>query len=179
VGDADAETLRADLRHALPDYMVPGVFVPLDALPLTPNGKLDAKALPAPERTRAEGYVAPRTAVEATLAEIWAEVLRRERVGVHDDFFAIGGHSLLATRVVSHVRDVLDAEFGVVTLFENPTIHGLARVLDARRSAGAAGLMGERMRVDDPSPQSVLASIDEMSDEELDRLLAANPEAGG
>ncbi|HST57102.1 MAG TPA: amino acid adenylation domain-containing protein, partial [Longimicrobium sp.] len=89
VGEAEAEALRARLRQSLPEYMVPAAFVVLDQLPLTPNGKLDRRALPAPELASAEErYVAPRTPVEEVLAEIWAEVLRLERVGVEDNFFA-------------------------------------------------------------------------------------------
>ena len=85
--------LRSFLQHKLPDYMVPSAFVFLDSLPLTPNGKLDRKALPAPDHSRPEledGFAAPRTPVEEILANIWAEVLKLDKVGIHDNFFRPG-----------------------------------------------------------------------------------------
>ncbi|HEU4881353.1 MAG TPA: amino acid adenylation domain-containing protein, partial [Longimicrobium sp.] len=136
VGEAETEALRAHVRRSLPEYMVPSAFVSLDALPLTANGKLDRKALPAPELASAgERYVAPRTPAEEVLAEIWAEVLRLERVGVEESFFELGGHSLLATRVVSRVRDVFAIELPLRALFEGPTVAALAgRVEEMRRA---------------------------------------------
>ena len=89
--------LRGFLKERLPEYMLPSAFVLLDGLPLTPAGKVDRGALPAPDQLRPElekGFVAPRTPIEAKLAEIWASVLRLEQVGIHDDFFELGGHSL-------------------------------------------------------------------------------------
>ncbi|HEX2079479.1 MAG TPA: amino acid adenylation domain-containing protein, partial [Longimicrobium sp.] len=127
VGDADADALREHLRLSLPEYMVPSAFVALERIPLTPNGKLDVKALPAPDPALAEErYVAPRTPAEEVLAEIWAETLRLERVGVNDNFFELGGHSLLATRVVSRVRELFGVELPLRALFETPTVAGLA-----------------------------------------------------
>ncbi|MFZ6775130.1 hypothetical protein ACO0LB_20770, partial [Undibacterium sp. SXout7W] len=88
VGSFDADALRADLLQSLPEYMVPAHFMQLDAFPLTSNGKVDRKALPAPDMTaNAAAYVAPRTAEEETIAAIWADVLKLEQVGVHDNFF--------------------------------------------------------------------------------------------
>ncbi|HEX9935823.1 MAG TPA: amino acid adenylation domain-containing protein, partial [Longimicrobium sp.] len=137
VGEARAEALRAHLRRGLPEYMVPSAFVFLDALPLSPSGKLDRKALPAPELASAEDrYVAPRTPAEEVLAGIWAEVLRLERVGVEESFFALGGHSLLATRVVSRIRDVFAVELPLRALFEGPTVAELAGRVEEMRCAG-------------------------------------------
>ncbi|HEU4886043.1 MAG TPA: amino acid adenylation domain-containing protein, partial [Longimicrobium sp.] len=137
VGEADAGTLREHLRRELPDYMVPAAFVPLERLPLTPSGKLDRKALPAPElASDSDRYVAPRTPVEEVLAEIWAEMLRLERVGVEESFFELGGHSLLATRLVSRVRQVFGVELPLRALFEGPTVAALAGRVEEMRRAG-------------------------------------------
>jgi amino acid adenylation domain-containing protein len=136
VGDdaAALETsdLRAHLKRGLPEYMVPSAFVVLDALPLTPNGKVDRKALPVPEGRPAgeAAYEAPRTPTEQALAEIWAEILRVERVGIHDNFFILGGHSLLATRVIMRTRDRLGMVLPLRTLFESPTIAQWAKWTD-------------------------------------------------
>ncbi|HEX8695142.1 MAG TPA: non-ribosomal peptide synthase/polyketide synthase, partial [Longimicrobium sp.] len=135
VGKAHADTLREHLRLSLPEYMVPSAFVALERIPLTPNGKLDVKALPAPELGPAEKYVAPRTPVEEVLAEIWAEVLRLERVGVRDSFFELGGHSLLAIRVVSRIREVFSVELPLRALFEGPTVAELAVPVEELRRA--------------------------------------------
>ena len=134
----DVATLRARLATKLPDYMVPSAFVMLDELPLTPNGKIDRKALPAPERaSSARAYSAPRTAIEQTVAEIWAETLGVERVGLDDHFFELGGHSLLATRLVSRVREVCDAEASLRTLFEAPTLGAFVAKLGGLASSAA------------------------------------------
>jgi amino acid adenylation domain-containing protein len=136
VGGADADALRAGLRRTLPDYMVPSAFVFLDQLPLTPNGKVDRRALPAPEAAADEAsYVAPRTPVEEVLAELWAELLRAERVGVTENFFALGGHSLLATRMVSRVRELFGVELPLRALFEGPTVAELAGHVEEMRRA--------------------------------------------
>jgi amino acid adenylation domain-containing protein len=121
--------LRSFLRRKLPEYMIPSAFVFLDSLPLTPNGKVDRKALPVPDQSRPELgaiFVRPRNPVEEMLAEIWAEVLRVERIGIHDNFFDLGGHSLLATQVVSRMRGALQLEIPLRALFETPTVAGLA-----------------------------------------------------
>ncbi|MBW3570370.1 MAG: amino acid adenylation domain-containing protein [Gemmatimonadetes bacterium] len=124
---AETAELRAHLAARLPDYMVPGAFVSLDAFPLTPNGKLDRRALPEPQAAApTDRYVAPSTTVEEVLAEIWAEVLNVERVGVRDDFFQLGGHSLRATRVLTRLRQTFQAEVPLRAFFQAPTIAALA-----------------------------------------------------
>ncbi|RKI63758.1 non-ribosomal peptide synthetase, partial [Corallococcus sp. AB049A] len=138
----EAEALKASLRQRLPEYMVPGALVVLEALPLNSNGKVDRKALPEPEApTAGSTYVAPRTEVEAKLATIWAEVLRVPQVGVKDDFFALGGHSLLATQVVSRVRAETGAELPLRALFEAPTVETLSRKLEKAGRAKAPALV--------------------------------------
>ncbi|MFL5382179.1 MAG: amino acid adenylation domain-containing protein, partial [Longimicrobiaceae bacterium] len=134
--------LREHLRARLPEHMVPSAVVELESLPQTPSGKLDRKALPEPEYAAdADLYEAPRTPVEEVLAGIWAEVLRLERVGVHDSFFELGGHSLLATRVVSRIREVFGAEVPLRALFEGPTVAELSgRVEEMRRAGEGAAL---------------------------------------
>ena len=122
------------LAEKLPHYLVPSAFVQLDSLPLTPNGKVDVRSLPAPllESYRAS-YVAPRSATEVTLAEIFARVLDVERVGVHDDFFELGGHSLLATQLVAQLLQVFDVEVTVIDLFEATTVAGLASRIEQKQ----------------------------------------------
>jgi amino acid adenylation domain-containing protein len=122
--------LRSFVKQKLPEYMVPSAFVVLDSLPLTPNGKLDRKALPAPDQTRPElekTFVAPRTPVEETLASIWSDVLQFDHVGIHDNFFELGGHSLLATQLISRIRETFKIDLPLRSLFEAPTIYGLAQ----------------------------------------------------
>ncbi|WP_415835330.1 non-ribosomal peptide synthase/polyketide synthase, partial [Corallococcus soli] len=132
---AGTEALRAFLEERLPEYMVPATFVPLEALPLTASGKVDRKALPAPDTSTAvaPAYVAPRTPTEERLASLWTELLRVERVGAHDDFFALGGHSLLATRLLSRLRAAFHFELPLRAVFKAPTLAALAGVVDEAR----------------------------------------------
>jgi amino acid adenylation domain-containing protein len=136
-GAPGAGLLRAFAGERLPEFMVPAVFTELAELPLTPNGKIDRTALPAPDGTRLklDGFVAPSGAVEELLAGIWGEVLGVDRVGADDSFFQLGGHSLLATRVISRVRDVFGVELPLSALFDQPTVAGLAQVVEASAAA--------------------------------------------
>jgi len=144
-GAVAVEELREYLQERLPEYMVPWAIVRLAELPLTANGKVDRRALPAPERSRTgAGYVGPRSPVEETVAGIWGAVLGVEKVGIHDNFFELGGHSLLATQVISRVRNVFGQELGLRSLFEAPTVAGLAQRLEAAQRAGA-GLQVPRL----------------------------------
>jgi acyl carrier protein len=105
--------------------MVPTVFVAVEAFPLTANGKIDRKALPAPKAAdyiQKTGYVAPRTVLEEILVGVWQEVLKVERIGIHDNFFYLGVHSLLAMKVTSTVQKTFSVPFPLNLAFETPTI---------------------------------------------------------
>src|SRR5215204_3977512 len=145
IGTVDPAAARAALGERLPAYMVPAAVVVIDALPLTPNGKLDKRALPAPEYT-AGGYRAPADAVEEILAGIYAQVLGLERVGVDDSFFDLGGDSISAMRLIAAINTGLDADLGVRTVFEAPTVAQLAP-----RIGGEAGRLPRLMAVERPA----------------------------
>ncbi|MBD1861335.1 MULTISPECIES: non-ribosomal peptide synthetase [Trichocoleus] len=124
--------IRNYLEQKLPNYMVPTAFVVLETLPLTPSGKIDRRALPAPvPMGSTQGYVAPRSPIEAKLVSIWSELLGVKRVGLHDNFFELGGHSLLATQLTSRIRDAFAVELPLRHLFESPTIAQLAQQIDS------------------------------------------------
>jgi len=124
------------LKQSLPDYMIPALYVQLEALPLTPSGKIDRRALPAPELQRWEmtqTYIAPRTPSEEILAGIFSRVLGVEKVGVHDNFWALGGHSLRATQLVSRLQETFQIEFPLRTVFEKPTVAELGQEIEGLR----------------------------------------------
>src|SRR5260370_4922040 len=126
------EELRLYLREKLPEYMVPAQFVILDSLPLTLNGKIDQKALPAPSHTNisdARKFAAPGTDIEKALAAIYTELLKVERIGIHDDFFDLGGHSLMAVNMISKIREVFGFDLPLATLLEAPTIASLSMIV--------------------------------------------------
>ncbi|MDS0137100.1 MULTISPECIES: amino acid adenylation domain-containing protein [unclassified Amycolatopsis] len=129
--------MRAHVRDRLPQYMVPSALVLLDRLPLLASGKLDRRALPSPDQQAATTGRAPRTPVEEVLCGLFAEVLDTASIGVDDDFFALGGHSLMATRLVARLRAVFGVELQVRSVFETPTVAGLAALL-AGADAGQA-----------------------------------------
>lgn len=125
--------LREHLAAKLPDYMLPAAFVFLDALPQTSNGKLDRQALPAPSYERSpEPFVAARTPLEQTLVEIFAQLLHQDRISIHDNFFSLGGHSLLAVRLFAQLAQRTGRTLPLSTLFQHPTVAGLAAVLKDR-----------------------------------------------
>jgi thioesterase domain-containing protein/acyl carrier protein len=126
----EVSDLRDQLSHALPEYMLPAHFLQLEQLPLTPNGKVDRKALPAPDMTRREvGYIAPRTPTEESLAQIWAEVLHLDKVGIHDNFFELGGHSLLAVRLMARIQQTFQYQIPLSGLFQSPTLEQFATLV--------------------------------------------------
>ena len=129
----DTNEVRGALFEKLPAYMVPTSFVILDQLPLTPSGKLDRRALPAPEHSGIESereYVAPRTEVEESLANIWTRLLKVERVGVNDNFFELGGHSVLVTRMISEVNSIYEVDVSLRVVFETPTLSSIASEIE-------------------------------------------------
>jgi len=138
-----SHALQAKLRVRLPDYMIPNAFILLDRFPLTPRGKIDRPALPDPTYSnidRSEEFVAPQTPTEKLIARIWSDVLKIDRVGVRDDFFALGGHSLAAVQVIIRIRDETNAKLPVRAAFEFPTVRELATYLE--------GVLGETVRKD-------------------------------
>ena len=129
-----ANELRRFLREKLPEYAIPSAFIPLEAFPLTPNGKIDTHALPAPDQTRSTGdWIAPRTATEESVAEIFAQVLEVEKVSLNDDFFDLGGHSLLATRLIAQLLEIFPVDITIIDLFEAPTVVGLAERIEGKQ----------------------------------------------
>ncbi|MBW4550124.1 MAG: amino acid adenylation domain-containing protein [Aphanocapsa sp. GSE-SYN-MK-11-07L] len=128
--------LHRFIAQKLPKYMVPTSFVLLDALPLNPNGKVDRQALPAPDTLRPDlvaAFVNPRTPTEQALAQVFAQVLEVEQVGIYDDFFELGGHSLLATKLIARLLQKFQVELSIVDLFECPTVAGLAEQIESRQ----------------------------------------------
>jgi acyl carrier protein len=149
-----ASELKSALRNRLPEYMVPGVFVQLKSMPLTSSGKVDRTALPpvTSANTLAESvFVAPRTPVEETVAEILTQLLGLERVGAEDNFFMLGGHSLLGTQLILRLRDTFGIELSLRTVFEAPTVAELAARVES----------------------SLITRLEAMSEEEVQRILEA------
>ena len=165
------DELRRFLFEVLPDYMIPSAFVTLEVLPLTRNGKVDRAALPVPSEVRPDpekAFVAPRTPTEEKLAEIWTEVLEVERVGVLDNFFDLGGHSLKATQVIARLRTAFRVAMPLKSLFESPTIEGLALAITGSQAESAGGEHVGRL----------LAEMENLSEEEAQRLWSAGSQGG-
>ncbi|MEH1976432.1 MAG: amino acid adenylation domain-containing protein [Nostoc sp.] len=159
-----SSTLRNFLKTKLPDYMIPGAFVFLEAFPLTPNGKINRRALPAPDvdqRNLEVDFVAPRTPTEQELATIWLEVLKLKQVGIHDNFFELGGHSLLATQVISRLIEAFYLNFPLRYLFENPTIAELAQKVNAQQIEQA----------ENDAIAQILGEVAQLSEEEVTQQL--------
>jgi len=161
--------LRNFLKLTLPDYMIPSMFVMLEAIPLTANGKIDRRALPDPGNSRPvlkTAFVPPRTPVEKELARIWAEVLSIDKIGIHDNFFDLGGHSLAATRVISQVIKNFQLEIPLQVLFQAPTVAEMAVVITEHQGKKLA----------EKELNRILTDLELLSEEEAQRLLA---EVGG
>jgi amino acid adenylation domain-containing protein len=130
-GKLTSGDLRDYLKTKIPDWMVPSAILLIEQMPMTTNGKVDRKALPAPTApaAAAKHFVAPHTFVQELLASIWIQVLKLDKVGIHDNFFESGGHSLNATQVISRARNIFHVDLHVHDLFASPTIAGLAGVM--------------------------------------------------
>ncbi|MBS0307894.1 MAG: amino acid adenylation domain-containing protein, partial [Proteobacteria bacterium] len=141
------ETLRNKLVEAMPAYMIPSIFIPLDQFPMTANGKVDRKRLPDPDinaLTKTE-FVAPRNPAEETLAAIWCELLNLDKVGVHHNFFDLGGHSLLAIQAISRIKESFGVQLKVADLFVYTSIAALAkRIAEAPQDSNALPLVTPR-----------------------------------
>jgi hypothetical protein len=160
-----ANELRAFLRARLPEYMTPVSYEVLESLPLTPNGKTDRKALllrDAGDQDTGTTFTPPSTAAESVIAGIWAALLRREQVGIHDNFFEIGGHSLLSIQLASRARDIFQVSLSIKQIYESPTVAGIVEEL--------ADLCGGRDDVEEIA--AVYMSMAALSDEEVRAALA-------
>lgn len=138
-----AGELKTFLEQSLPEYMLPAQFVLLESLPLTPNGKIDRKALPAPAKVITGAGGPPRSETEKMVAAIWTELLRLDGVGIEDDFFDLGGQSITAVGLVARLRAGFNLNIELATLFERPTVAGLAEAIDvlvltSNRSSGSS-----------------------------------------
>jgi len=159
-----AVDLRHALQQALPDPMVPSAFVFLEAFPLTAHGKVDRRSLPAPDAAHpatAAEFVAPQTALEEEVAQVWEEVLGVERVGSNDSFWELGGHSLLATRALSRLESSFGVALPLQSLFASPTLAGFSSVLAESVLAG----QGEA------EMDEALAELGDLSEEEVRALI--------
>ena len=130
------DALRSFLLEQLPEYTAPSVIVMVDRLPLTPSGKLDWRRLPEARPEARQVYAAARTGTERVTAEILAELLGVDRVGVHDNFFELGGHSLLAIQLLSRMREAFQLELPLRIVFERPTVAGLAELVEEGLARG-------------------------------------------
>lgn len=154
--------LRRALSEKLPDYMIPSAFVFMDSFPVAPSTKLDYAAFPDPPTSRPElenPFVAPRTPLEKTLAEIWSQILDLDKVGVNDNFFDLGGHSLLATQFISKVASEFRVEIPLVSFFQSPTLASMSLVIAQRKAENG-------------DIERTLAELEAMSDAEARELLA-------
>jgi len=170
-GDSQGVTpkeLRAYVKERLPEYMVPAAFMLLDRFPLTPNGKVDAQALPSPGATNGEPgqtYEAPRNPVEETIALIWSELLHVERIGVNDNFFELGGHSIFVIQLLSRLNKTFGLDLPLRVIYDQATLAELALAVIEKQAEQA----------DDAELRKLLAELEDISDDEAQKMLAADP----
>jgi len=169
-GACDCSELRKYLSSRMPAYMIPSTIYVLDALPLTPNGKIDRRALLDSIGTRAvitNDPAAPRNPLEQGLFDIWKSLLNQKQFGINDNFFEIGGHSLLATQVISRIRRDYSVELPIRSIFETPTISGLAAFIQAKQTGDVSA----------DELAEMLSEIEKITDQDAAVLLRNNPEA--
>jgi amino acid adenylation domain-containing protein len=173
----NARELRKYLRTKLPEHMVPASYVLVEKMPLLPSGKVNRRAL---EETAGvglseQGLVKARTEVERKLAEIWMELLKTKEVGVDQNFFELGGHSLLVLQVMARIRRMFEVELAVRTMFEEPTIAGLAKEIEKAEALGLKAKMPTLERRPRPEAaanrEALLAQLDTLSAEDVQSLL--------
>jgi surfactin family lipopeptide synthetase C len=169
--------IRKFLNTRLPEYMIPSAVVLLDKMPFTANGKVDRLALPLPDWTAPdlrEEFVAPRGPIEKELVEIWSKVLGITRIGIHDNFFTLGGHSLLATRVISMILESFHVRLTLRAFFESPTVAQQALAIEEQQ-LGENDFNGTRIEAlprGNESLDELLGEIDQLSDSEIEKLIA-------
>ena len=130
--ELDKDEIKNHIKNKLPEYMLPSVFIRIDKIPLTASGKVDKKSLPKPEGIAVKSeveFVEPRSETETIIANIVANVLNIEKVGVYDNFFELGGHSMLAMQVIAKINEQFRVEIPIKSLFENPTIDGIGKAI--------------------------------------------------
>lgn len=145
--NVDTSQLKEHLREQLPDYMVPSDFVVLDKFPLTPNAKIDRNALPSPQsvqQTVSTEYVAPEDALEQTIAKLWQDTLKVDKVGMNDNFFDLGGHSLLIVKIHSQLKTLIEQPVALTDLYGYPTIRALSQFLKSGGSAATLKQSSDR-----------------------------------
>jgi amino acid adenylation domain-containing protein len=157
------DRLRQFLEQHLPAYMIPTAYVLLESFPLTANGKVDRRALPLPHIASPQEFVAPRTAVEQQIADIWQRSLSLDAVGIHDNFFDLGGNSVSATQVITQMRQAFQAELSIRQFFTQPTIAELAAQVSIAPSVQSVDIIPQRDRLP--------LELDQMPESDLDRLL--------
>ena len=162
--------LRFHLAERLPSYMMPSAFVLLDALPFLPNGKLDRRALPPADQPMImQTYVAPRDATERQLVYLFSEMLKKEKIGIRDNFFDNGGHSLLAARILVRIQEAFGVLVPLRRFFENPTVEGIARVMaETQSQQGKTALYAVPPLV---GRSEAHLDVYELSDDEVDAML--------
>ncbi|MEE4359100.1 MAG: non-ribosomal peptide synthetase [Desulfococcaceae bacterium] len=160
--------LRKALSEKLPEYMIPSVFVMMEKLPLTTTGKTDRSALPEPSGIRPAldaPFVPPSSEEEKQIAEIWAEILELDQVGIHDSFFDLGGNSIQSMRIVSRICRVFHTDLSMSVFFDFPTVAGLAAYITEKRDSS----------ISDTELEKLVAELEMLSDEEAEQLLDGSP----